>query len=141
MTLYSTYTVIYQATMRQILKFNPSSPNESCNKPQTVFAIVLKNMQPRGKMFNIPVSSSFFVSLILARKNEPTTYPIEDFRMLPRIQTCTNRTKLLSIYSGPWQVHSPINLVLDYLSEFPKYILLRNDDNYYYVIIRLLPNN
>ena len=33
-----------------IVTFNPSSPKGGCNNPQTVFTLVLKIAQPRGKI-------------------------------------------------------------------------------------------
>ena len=45
------------------INVNPSSLKGGLQQPQTVFALVLKNMQPRGK-----IAPGTF-SLILAKKN------------------------------------------------------------------------
>ena len=47
---------------------NPSSLKGGCNNPPpTVFALVFKNTQQRGKLFQVSLSSSFL--FILAKKN------------------------------------------------------------------------
>ena len=53
---------------------NPSSPKGGCNNPQTVFAPVLKNAQPRGKI----ASDAFKFNLsphLSEKKFEPNHLP------------------------------------------------------------------
>ena len=53
---------------------NPSSPKGAATTLQTVFTLVLKIAQPRGKI--APGTFKFIFSLHFSEKNfEPTTYP------------------------------------------------------------------
>ena len=50
---------------------NPSSPKGGCTNPLTVFALVLKIAQPRGKI--APGTFKFTLSLHFSEKNSETT--------------------------------------------------------------------
>ena len=58
-----------------VLIFNPSSPKGGATTPQTVFAQVLKNMQPRGKI--APGTFKFIISPHFSKKKKfkPITSP------------------------------------------------------------------